>query len=145
MFDQRPEDRIRAFRIWRKQLENLPSLEILEEVCKFWCKAPLSNQYYSTDLDNNWPDPWQLIYDGVYDDVSLGLAMFYTLALLEKSCYNSVTLAVCDCPDNLKLCVVINNELFLNYSWGEVVNKEHIKNELKIIKTYSPAEFEFLN
>ena len=144
MFDQRPEDRIREFRLWRKRLETLELSDSLAEVVQFWCTAPLSNQYYSADFDNNWPDPWQLIYEGIYDDISLGLAMFYTLALLEQNCYNSVNLAVCDCPDNLKLCAVINNELFLNHTWGEIVNKEQIKKDTTILRTYSKQDFEFL-
>lgn len=144
MFDQRPEDRIREFRVWRKNLEGKPLDELLEETVKFWNTAPLSNQYYSADLDNNWPDPWQLVYDGIYDDISLGLAMFYSLALLEKECYNTVELAVCNCPDNLKLCAIINDELFLNHTWGEIVNKEQIKNDTNILRTYSKKDFEFL-
>ena len=144
MFDQRPEDRIREFRLWRTHLETLELTDLLSEVTRYWNTAPLNSQYYSADLDNNWPDPWQLIYEGIYDDISLGLAMFYSLALLENPCYNSVTLAICNCPDNLKLCVVINNELFLNHTWGEIVNKEQIKKDTTILRTYSKEDFEFL-
>jgi len=144
MFNQRPEDRIRGFRLWRKSIEDKPLHETVQEVTNFWCSAPISNQYYSPDLDREWPDPWQLVHEGHYDDISRGLAMFYSLALLENKCYNSVRLAVCKCPDNIKLCAIINNEYFLNYDWGSVVSKEQIEKDVELIKVYEASDFEFL-
>ena len=144
MFDKKPEDRIHEFRWWRLALPAQDEQLFAKKVVDFWSKAPLTNQYYSADYDKNWPDPWQLIADGVYDDVSIGLAMFYSIALCEDLCYN-VELAVCNTPNDKKLCAVINNSLFLNYYWGQIVNKERIKHEVNIEKIYSKKDFDYLN
>jgi len=143
MFDQKPQDRISCFRRWRNSLPVEDTGELCKAVVDFWCQAPLSNQYYSADYNQNWPDPWEMLAEGVYDEVIIGLAMFYSLAMLENSCYNT-ELVVCEHDGELKLCTRVEQEFFLNFSWHEVVNTSQVLEQATIIRTYTKKDFEFL-
>ncbi len=80
----REQDRLAAWKQFREGLLFLTEDEIITEVNKFWNTAPLSNQYYSQDLPEQFPGPWQLIVDNFYDDIAKGLGIYYTILLTNR-------------------------------------------------------------
>ena len=143
MFDQKTQDQICLFRRWRKSLSTTDLHTLCQQVVDFWCTAPLSNQYYSADYDQNWPSPWEMIAEGIYDDVVLGLAMFYSLVMLEQ-CEHEITLIVVEQPNEIRLCVLVDDLYILNLDWGQVIDKSQLSTQIKIIRTYNKLDFESL-
>ena len=121
-FDGRTEQRIIAWRQFRKSLDQWP--DDLHRVARTWASAPTRN-YLTQDDQSNWPDPWQMIADNCYCDITVALGMLYTLY---HSSYPH--------KDNLRMCgyrlrnshkeynlVVCDEEKYvLNYEWAKVVN-----------------------
>ena len=65
-FDGRTEQRILAWRDFRRKLNDWPA--DLGTVAINWSRAPTRN-YLTQDERNKWPDPWQMIADNIYCDI----------------------------------------------------------------------------
>jgi len=86
MFNLPTQERLLAWQKFRKHLDALSLEECVHETNKLWNTAPISNQYYCPTLSEQWPGPWQLIIDNVYDDIGKGLGMLYTIYYTNHSC-----------------------------------------------------------
>ena len=75
------QDRISEWRSFRKTLDKMSLHDCVHAVNNFWWQAPISNKIYCQDIVDNWPDPWQLITENLYDDIARGLGMLYTIGL----------------------------------------------------------------
>lgn len=81
MFDLHGFERLAAWKKFRNSLET--SSSPLEDVAILWSKAPFISNKLSLD-PTNWPDPWQLIIDGQFDNLSIVLGMLFTLQLTDR-------------------------------------------------------------
>lgn len=81
MWFQPPQDRLLEWKRFREYISDLSFEEAVQKTNKLWWSAPMDNQYYSQDLPDDWPDPWNLLVDNCYDDIARGLGMLYTIAL----------------------------------------------------------------
>jgi len=86
MFNLPTQERLLAWQTFRKHLDTLSFAECVHETNNFWNTAPISNQFYCQTLPEQWPDPWQLIIDNVYDDIGKGLGMLYTIYYTTHNC-----------------------------------------------------------
>lgn len=82
VFDLYGVDRLTAWKTLREEIETLDTP--LQRCAEFWKKAPYVNQYLDPLRSDTWPDPWQLILDGKYDDLAISLGMLYTLKLTDR-------------------------------------------------------------
>ena len=82
MFNLYHSDRIRAWKEFRDQLET--SHSPFQDVAEFWALAPFVNSYLDPNQPSEWPDPWQLVIGGKYDDLAIALGMLYTLKLTTR-------------------------------------------------------------
>jgi len=97
----------------------------------WWQMLPLDNAYLHWEDDQNWPDPWDILADGVFCDLTKSLGIVYTLHLLNRNDINDVMLAVTDEGDNL---VLVNDAKYiLNWAPGEILNTA--TSQLEITKT----------
>jgi hypothetical protein len=85
MWDSSIQDRLSIWFTFRKRLDRLPFEQAVHEVNKFWWRAPISSQYYSCDMPDQWPDPWQLLVENHYDNIARGLGMLYTITLTKHN------------------------------------------------------------
>lgn len=105
----------------RKELEDKDLQTICTEVDNWWQKTPQVNHYLHGDFVDNWPDPWELIYDNHYCPIARGLGMIYTLhllgvkdvALVEARDYNN---------EDVVLVLVEGAKYILNYWPNTVLN-----------------------
>lgn len=81
MWNSPVQDRISQWRSFRSEIGAMTFHDCVHEVHRFWWTAPISNPFYSQDLPDQWPDPWQLISENHYDDIARALGMLYTIAL----------------------------------------------------------------
>jgi hypothetical protein len=107
-------------------------LEQLEMVLKFWDLAPLSTRLIDWDQPDQWPDPWQLMHGGEFDDSSMAIGMFYTLLLSEDQRWNATRLALAlinDVDQRIqKLVLLADNQWMLNLDYGSVTRIAALKN-----------------
>jgi hypothetical protein len=118
------QDRISEWRSFRKKLDKMDFHDCVHEVNNFWWKAPISNKIYCQDIVNNWPGPWELITENLYDDIARGLGMLYTIGLsrhidrpLEFRCYRDRDLSA-----EYNLVWIDSGKYVLNYDTTLRVN-----------------------
>ena len=118
-------DRILKWREWRLTLTDYTLDECLNEVAITWSKAPLVNHYLLPDMIEEWPDPWNLINDNIYCDLSIALGMFYSLLLCDNPYVNKdkMRIEIYKLKDEwINLCSIDQGLYMLNYSPRSVVN-----------------------
>lgn len=143
MFDVHPQYRFGAWRDFRKTLDRQDPHKCLSAVAHYWSNAPLSNQFLAPDLIEDWPDPWHLIYDGVYDDLAIALGMYYTL-MIDNPC-SVYCLQVLNNRSNQKY-IVVDQEIKYAINWhhSETVNISQITGDYKIQYQYCWQDFQHL-
>lgn len=116
-------DRILNWREWRRSVSELSSHSCLASIADAWARAPQVNHYLTPDLVEEWPDPWHLINDNIYCDLSIALGMFYTIALLDKPELDNVRLEIFKTNSGwVNLCSIDSGLYLLNWSPRSIVN-----------------------
>ena len=97
----------------------------------WWQLLPLDSHYLHWDDAERWPDPWDLLADGVFCSVAKSLGIVYTLYLIDRPEINEIQLAETAEGDNL---VLLNQgKYILNWAPGEILNTRTLKTQ--ILKT----------
>lgn len=86
MYNLPAQERLLHWQTFRQYLDTLSFEQCVHETNRFWWKAPISSQYYCQTLSEQWPGPWQLIIDNLYDDIAKALGMLYTIHYTQHSC-----------------------------------------------------------
>lgn len=135
-------DRILKWREWRNSLVPLTLDECLKEVAINWAKAPLINHYLTPDDINEWPDPWQLINDNIYCDLSIALGMFYSIALCDNPhISDNIRIEIYKTSDGwINLCSIDQGLYMLNWTPRSVVNISTLPNLGNSIFVYSKID-----
>jgi hypothetical protein len=135
MWNEFPSDRLRWWYNFRLNINKLPLDEAIEKTNHLWAYCPYQKYYLLIDQIDNWPTPWELIYDNIYCDLAKCLGIVYTLYLtshqphLEIRQYN-------DKEANIlyNLVWVDKGKYVLNLEHDTVVNKKHIQSSFKLEK-----------
>jgi hypothetical protein len=94
--------------------------QALQNVNDWWQMAPISMHYLHWDTVKDWPDPWDLLADGIYCGLAKAVGISYTLLLMNRPDINDLTLLQTDEGDNL---VQVNQGIYiLNWAPGEMLN-----------------------
>ena len=115
------EARLKNWHDLRLKLESEDISKICIEVDKFWQQCPLNNHYLHPVDINNWPNPWELVFDNEYCVYARALGMIYTLLLLGVKDIDLVE-AKDDNDEDVVLVLVDNAKYILNYWPNTVVN-----------------------
>lgn len=141
MFNLHGIEKLAAWRQFRDSIES--SETPFEDVISLWCRAPFVNRYLNHKNPNSWPDPWQLVLDGKFDDLGLALAMLYTIKLTER-----FSQAACEIYTSLSLknqktsfVVVIDNQTVLNLDYKEITTLFLLKKNNKVNKLWTSQSF----
>jgi hypothetical protein len=143
MFKLSTSDRLNRWKAFRRQLNNITLLEALVETQEFWNQCPFYPHYLDVSEPSSWPDPWQLITENYYCDLAKSLGIIYTLYLTTHKDYLFPELRVYFDPDNLyyyHIAYMCHGKYVLNLVQNEIVNKQHINQELKLKYCYTAID-----
>ena len=119
-------------------LETDTDLKQLEKTANWWSTAPLSKRVIDWDTPENWPDPWQLIYNGNFDESCVTLGIFYTLLYSPDKRWDSdrlkVILAIDHSRQIQQLILDVDTRWLLNLEYNSIVDRK-IKNQAITIQT----------
>lgn len=129
MFFETYEDQFSFWKKFRSRIEKIDAP--LEETINFWTKAPLVNKHLDAYRPDTWPDPWQIIKDGKYNDLTIAIMMGHTLKLTDRFKDSNIEIKQYLDMNNkvvYNTCVVDNK--ILNYQYGEIVVEEELPKDL---------------
>ena len=141
MWNQLPSDRLRFWHDFRKKISEQEIEQALKETAHLWSYAPYVAHYLTTDHIEDWPGPWELVYENYYCDLAKALGIVYTLYLsshkleIEIRIYNDLST-----KEQYNLVFIDKGKYVLNLVHDEVVNKTHVSKDLKLVKILSSGE-----
>jgi len=143
MFKLSTNDRLDRWKSFRFALNDFPIGKAIELTNELWAACPFTPFYLDLEDPSSWPDPWTLLEENYYCDLAKVLGIIYTLHL-------------CDHGKNLKpelriylntktrhtyhIAYLCDGKYVLNLIEGEIVNKEHINQELRLKYRYTAAD-----
>jgi hypothetical protein len=131
IFQQSYDTRLKSWYQLRTSIEKLDIKEKCIEIDRYWQRAPLVNHYLHFDFMEEWPNPWELIYENNYCNVARALGMVYTLLLLGIKDIEVVE-AIDYNNEEVVLVLVDNAKYILNY-WPDTVLNNNL-HDFKINK-----------
>ena len=135
------KDRILEWRVWRQGLNKLSWEDSLKEVNSAWSLAPRVNHYLTPDIPDEWPNPWELINDNIYCDLSIALGMYYTIALTDHILADTAKIEIYKTNEGwINLCSVEHGLYMLNYFPFNIVNKSIFPIKERPTFVYSKVE-----
>jgi hypothetical protein len=141
MWNLFPHERLRWWQQFRQKISSLPLDAALEETENLWSYAPFVKNYLTTDNLDNWPDPWELLYENTYCSLAKALGIMYTVWLSDHG--TDPELRIYRDPitkENYNLVWFENGKYVLNYLHDQVVNKKQINKNLELIRIISSQE-----
>jgi hypothetical protein len=130
MANQFVNDKKTMLKLWKNLRTSLKAelsdMDHLVQTVNFWSNAPLMTRVLDWDQPKSWPDPWQLIYNGQYDESSVSLGMFYTLWHADDDRWNNriVLKLIKDADMAIQHIIVeVDNRFMLNYEYNSVYDK----------------------
>lgn len=141
MWNLLPSERLRCWQDFRKSISQKPFVEALQDTQHLWSYAPFVKYYLTTDHIEEWPDPWELLYDNCYCDLAKALGILYTLYLSDHR--PSIDIRIyqdTSTRETYNLVFVEQGKYVLNLVHDEVVNRKHVNKDLKLIKTLTVEE-----
>ena len=141
MWNQLPSERLRFWHDFRKKISEQNFEQALKETTHLWSYAPYVAHYLTTDHIENWPGPWELVYENYYCDLAKALGIVYTLYLSSHKPNIEIKIYIDpSTKDQYNLVFVEQGKYVLNYIHDEVVNKTQIDKALKLKKTISSID-----
>jgi hypothetical protein len=134
-FLEKPADLRKQWKILRENLSLVSNDdEYLEIVTAWWSQAPIVKSWLDWDHPHDWPDPWELLTSGHFDNSAISLGIAYTLLMCKDMRWSQerVKLALaCDAEKTMQhLIVVVDDKWYLNRSYATV----EFKNDSLIIQ-----------
>jgi len=115
------EARLKKWHDLRIDLADTDLKEKCIKIDRFWQQCPLNTHYLHPVDINDWPGPWELMYDNNYCTYARALGMIYTLLLLGVNNIDLVD-AKDDNDEDVTLVLVDSAKYVLNYWPDTVVN-----------------------
>jgi len=134
--DIQPDERLRLWKDVRSKIDNHLIDYQLNEIARFCAEMPFGARTLDYYTPENWPSPWEILYNGTWCTNSISLLIFYTFTLLPTYTKNIELLLVEDSTDRY-LLPFIDDRFILNYELGHITKWCHIKDNFKIINRYS--------
>jgi hypothetical protein len=141
MFQQKPEDRLRSWRDFRKTLDTLPLADAILAVAEFWHSCPFVPYNLDITRPEEWPDPWTLIEENRYCDIAKCLGIVYTITLTKHK--TNLEIRVYKDQDSgyeYNLAWVDQGKYILNMIDGEIVNINQFDKALKLKQKFTAVD-----
>ena len=126
VWDLPPNDRLKIWRIFRKSIEGKDNDFVIQSIVDWWKTTPVSNRITDIYDSSTWPDPWELIYMGEFDENTICIGMAYTLHLIDKPC--DVLLLQDRKKHYIGLTILVDETVVLNYNYGTINKYKEIEN-----------------
>lgn len=136
MFDSYGTDRLVKWKEFRETLETSPSP--IDDVVKFWARAPFVNPYLNPNKPTSWPDPWHLILDNKFDDLAIALGILYTIKLTQRFMDSNFEIHTTTDDNTNRYFIVLDKRYVLNLEYGSVCDFDAVNVESSIL--YSGKE-----
>jgi len=143
MFKLLPNNRLSEWKSFRNQLNQVTLPIAVRKTQEFWQSCPFTPFYLDPNNPNEWPDPWQLIIENYYCDLAKTLGIVYTLHLTDYKDQIFPELRTYFDPNTrhyYHIAYLCHGKYVLNLIEGEVVNKEHINQQLKLKRCYTATD-----
>ena len=143
MFKLSTSDRLNRWKTFRYSLSDLSIDLAIKQTLDFWNRCPFCPFYLEIDRPDTWPNPWQLIEDNHYCDLAKCLGIVYTLYLSKHANDLDPEIRVYFQPKTrhtYHIAYLCQGKYVLNLIEGEIVNKQHINQELKLKYRYTAAD-----
>jgi hypothetical protein len=143
MFKLSTSDRLNRWKSFRHHLNDLSLIDALVETQDLWNQCPFCPYYLEVANPSSWPDPWQLITENYYCDLAKSLGMLYTLHLTSHNEQLFPELRIYFDSKSLyyyHIAYLCHGKYVLNLIESEVVNKEHINQQLKLKYRYTATD-----
>ena len=143
IFKLKTNERLTRWKLFRQELDQLSLDEAVLAVNSFWKNCPFVPYYLEVESPEKWPDPWQLIMENYYCDLAKVLGIVYTLHLTTHSNHLDTEIRVYkDTTTNYSyhIAYFCQGKYVLNLIEDEVVNKEHINQNLKLKHCYTAVD-----
>ena len=143
MFKLPTSGRLTHWKNFRSQLNLLSFEKALIATEQFWQLCPFTPFYLDVEKPDTWPNPWELLTENYYCDLAKVLGIVYTLHLTDHKnnldpeihvYYNSQT------KHDYHIAYFCHGKYVLNLVEGEIVNKEHINQQLKLKHRYTAMD-----
>jgi hypothetical protein len=135
MFDKKYEDRLRAWNEFRQSLEesNTP----LEDIVKFYERAPVVSIQVDPWESNTWLNPWELLKENQYCEFSKILAICYSLQLTDRFMAEDFEIHICtnDKEASTYYLLFFQNKV-VGYEWSKVIDKNDLPMDLQSQQHY---------
>ena len=146
MWNLLPHERLRSWQEFRNNLSNLDLASACYQTEHLWSYAPYVQNYLHFDYVDEWPNPWELLYDNYYCGLAKALAIVYTLYL--SSHKPQIEIRVYNDPSTMEqynLVYVDKGKYVLNLVHDEVVNSTQVPKEIKLKKIITSKELALEN
>ena len=143
MFKLNSSERMVRWKKFREKINSLSLAQACEATIDLWHSCPFCPYYLNYDNCASWPDPWQLLEENYYCDLAKCLGIVYTLYLTNHNKDATFEIRVYNDPKtnyNYHIAYLCDGKYVLNLIEGEVVNKEHIYQKLKLKYRYTAAD-----
>jgi hypothetical protein len=116
---------------WIKFRQSLAeSANPLEEIADYWCRIRLIQYNHNIDpyYPASWPNPWQIISEGHYDDLTVAIMIGYTIKLTERYKDSKVEVRIQVDQDRTKVynLVYVDDTYILNFDRYKVIKAQDI-------------------
>lgn len=143
MFKLSTSRRLAYWKNFRFQLGSMPLDKAIDVTQQFWQKCPFTPFYLPVDDPRLWPDPWELITENYYCDLAKVLGIVYTLHLSNHTKDLDPEIRVYYdpiCNYQYHIAYFADGKYVINLIEGEIVNKEHISQQLKLKYCYTAID-----
>lgn len=128
------KERLLSWRELRNLIQQNPQEIGLDELVRWWAKAPICR--YSIDAYDcsEWPTPWELLNEGMF--CTSGVAYMMAMTLIHAGYDPSrIILPFIRGEDDERLVVLLDKTIVLNYSYGEVFEWDEIRKDFTVQHT----------
>jgi hypothetical protein len=143
MFKLNPSDRLDRWKSFRFNLNEFSIGKAIELTNELWAACPFTPFYLDPEIPDSWPDPWTLLDENYYCDLAKVLGIIYTLHLCNHGKNLKPELRIylnTKTRHTYHIAYLCDGKYVLNLIEGEVVNKQHINQELKLKHRYTAAD-----
>ena len=143
MFKLLAKNRLSDCKLFRNKLSQSTLPDAVSKAQELWQSCPFTPFYLDPEKPHDWPDPWELITENYYCDLAKCLGIIYTLHLTahKDQLFSELrTYRDTNTRYDYHIAYLCHGKYVLNLIEGEIVNKEHINQQLKLIRCYTAAD-----
>jgi hypothetical protein len=132
------EERLHLWKTLREDIKDLPVNDQVAHLATFCRSIPYGTRTIDYYSPLEWPDPWEILFHGLFCTSSISVLMYYTLILLPNK--KKVELLLVEDGDGIYLLPIIDDHFVLNYELGQVSKYSEIQNDIKVLQRYQEQE-----